>query len=55
MRALVWLVMAVAIFGLLIAANFYYNPIEFFVIDDCLDKGGSWDYDDEICRYKMGA
>lgn len=25
------------------------NPIEFFQIDRCLDRGGSWDYDVGEC------
>ena len=49
MKRLVCVLLAVALFVVGVVTG--YKLDDWFDIDTCLDRGGSWDYTLENCRY----
>ena len=33
----------------------YYKLVEFFRVDSCLDRGGSWNYEIGVCEFNKAV
>ena len=49
-----WFLGSIFVFPVLLAIAWFFacNPIQAARVDDCLDRGGSYDYEAKVCDFE---